>query len=120
MTKNEEKHLAGDNPVMIVISLGLTSLLQSRVVFIYCGTSACLSMENSFPEGGILVLFIWMCSAILLLCRMVETVIWSFKKCGILNLIDDTEDDLLWHDAGQSKPKPRHLIQSAIHIVIHV
>ena len=33
-----------------------------------------------------------------------ETVTYSFKKCGISNNLDGTEDDILWEDPAMLQP----------------
>ncbi|KAK1345510.1 hypothetical protein QTO34_007968 [Cnephaeus nilssonii] len=44
-----------------------------------------------------------------------ETVIKSFKKCGISNPLDGMEDDYLWQDEEEAKLRPQHLIRNSIH-----
>ncbi|KAJ1108820.1 hypothetical protein NDU88_006190 [Pleurodeles waltl] len=66
-----------------------------------------VSGEKSFTEGGNM-----RAPQLDVLCKFVikawndidaETVIKSFKKCGISNSLDGMEDDYLWHDKEKAE-----------------
>lgn len=117
VTESTKNRLAQNNTKIAVIPGGLTSMLQPLDVSLNKPfkdhmreqwNNWMMSGEKSYTKGGAMG-----AASLDVLCDFVikswekvkvETVIKSFKKCGISNAMDGTEDDLLWDtdDEGET------------------
>ena len=116
ITKNSKDRLSRHNTEIAVIPGGLTSLLQPLDVSLnkpfkdYVREEWNNWMQNeekSFTKGGSM-----RAASLDVLCEMVikswdkvktESVVKSFKKCGISNAMDGTEDDLLYESEDEEE-----------------
>ncbi|KAJ1086507.1 hypothetical protein NDU88_004529 [Pleurodeles waltl] len=116
LTPSTKQRLARINTDAAVIPAGLTSLVQPLDVCLNKPfkdrireqwNEWMVSGEKSFTKGGNM-----RAPQLDVLCKFVikawndidaETVIKSFKKCGISNSLDGMEDDYLWQD--EEKPE---------------
>uniref|UniRef100_K7FGA6 HTH CENPB-type domain-containing protein n=1 Tax=Pelodiscus sinensis TaxID=13735 RepID=K7FGA6_PELSI len=115
LTTSTKKRLARINTDAAVIPAGLTSLVQPLDVCLNKSfkdrireqwNEWMVSGEKSFTKGGNMRV-----PQLDVLCNChkslndidAETVIKSFKKCGISNSLDGMEDDFLWQDEGEAK-----------------
>nr|KAF6343017.1 hypothetical protein mPipKuh1_010743 [Pipistrellus kuhlii] len=115
LTTSTKIRLARINTDVAVIPEGLTSLVQPLDVCLNKPFKDCIreqwnewmvSGEKLFTKGGNMH-----APQLDVLCNFVikawnditeETVIRSFKKCGISNSLDGMEDDFLWQDEGEA------------------
>ncbi|KAJ1113543.1 hypothetical protein NDU88_001785 [Pleurodeles waltl] len=116
LTPSTKQRLASINTDATVIPAGLTSLVKAldaclNKPFKYCireqWNEWMVSSEKSFTKGGNM-----RAPQLDVLCKFVikawndidaETVIKSFKKCGISNSLDGMEDDYLWQDEEKTE-----------------
>lgn len=111
LTENVKKHLQRSNTATAVIPGGLTSVLQPLDVCLNKPfkdnirsewNKWMVAGEKSFTKGGNM-----RAPTLKVLCDFVikswdairvETVIKSFKKCGLSNSMDGEEDNFLWEE----------------------
>ncbi|KAJ1185842.1 hypothetical protein NDU88_002629 [Pleurodeles waltl] len=119
LTPSTKQKLARINTDAAVIPAGLTSLVQPldvclnnlKMPFKDCireqWNEWMVSGKKSFTKGGNM-----RAPQLDVLCKFViktwndidaETVIKSFKKCGISNSLDGMEDDYLWQDEEKAE-----------------
>ncbi|KAJ1206561.1 hypothetical protein NDU88_001964 [Pleurodeles waltl] len=116
LTPSTKQRLARINTDAAVIPAGLTSLVQPLDVCLNKPfkdrireqwNEWMVSGEKSFTKGGNM-----RAPQLDVLCKFVikawndidaETVIKSFKKCGISNSLDGMEDDYLWQDEEKAE-----------------
>jgi hypothetical protein len=127
VAENIKNVLARNNTEIVVITGGLTSVLQPLDVCLnkpfkdhMCEhwNNWMMSGEKSYKKGGAMH-----AASLDVLCDFVikswekvkvETMIISFKKCGIFNALDGTKDDFLWDT--DDKRKPTRQIQNWTHV----
>ena len=116
ITENSKARLSRTNMDIAVIPGGLTSLLQPLDVSLnkpFKGNvreewnNWMLNGEKSFTKGGTM-----RAASLDVLCEFVikawgnvkkESVVKSFKKCGISNAMDGTEDELLYESEDEAE-----------------
>ena len=110
-TNNVKSKLKRHNTDLVIIPGGMTSILQPMDVVVNKPIKAALKQkwaewmitgEHTFTKGGNMrkvdmpTICQWIVDAWKEL--PIKTVVKGFKKCSISNMLDGTEDDILWMD----------------------